>query len=99
LTDLRELGVGRQTAAVEQPRINSQRRECRGSKIGTAYNELGKDLLLIQMRQEPGLQTDTDDQQAKGNRRFLRKAMETPGRGVRSLVQEVSALDRQNSIR
>jgi hypothetical protein len=38
------------------------------------------------------------DQQAKGNRRFLRKAMETPGRGVQSLVQEVSSLDRQNSM-
>ena len=38
------------------------------------------------------------DQQAKGNRRFLRKAMETPGRGVQSLVQEVSSLDLQNSM-
>jgi hypothetical protein len=49
-----EIGIGRQTAAVEQPRIN------RGSKIGTCYNA-GRDLLLIQMRQEPGLQTDTDN--------------------------------------
>lgn len=38
------------------------------------------------------------DQRAKGNRRFLRKAMETPGRGVQSFVREVSSLGRQNSM-